>query len=174
MTDTTTLLIQGSLACFRDPEYRDDLKAAGITTELWDRLTGPVRWREAIVVDMVDVLDRAITAAVGGGGVRRVPITAQFLATGIAFLVAPTNWMICSYECTNGLDGVKLVQPDGDDSWNREFISGERLFALVLMAEAMEARAIDGRAAIITKRLELQREEEEVNRKSRSRRRSNG
>ena len=27
---------------------------------------------------MVDVLDRAITAAVGGGGVRRVPITAQF------------------------------------------------------------------------------------------------
>ena len=51
--------------------------------------------------------------------------------------------MICAYECTNGLDGVKLVQPDGDDSWNREFITGERLFALVLMAEAMEATAID-------------------------------
>ena len=71
-------------------------------------------------------------------GIGVFMVTAEYLAAMIVSVTHPCNWLVASNIVSTGLDGVKVIQPNGDEMAEREMVSSERMHALCLVAATLE------------------------------------
>lgn len=135
-------LIKGALRyslAVRSQLTEATMQAVGIQPVEWEVFTQPMFWsaKEARVAQIT--LSKAIALGYEISRVPNIGILAEHVAGVIAVTVQPANWgVVCSLGAS-GLDGTRILQPDGDEVLAHETVSGERLLAMVLVASQLRA-----------------------------------
>ena len=139
------LMLQGALAAFADgrSEYSPDLRAAGVTPEMFELLTRERVWRGTDLEKAKRALEGVLTCSMKISGINHFALTAEYIAACIVSLVNSANWQIAAELASRGLDGTKLIAMNGDEIESRETVSAERLYALVFVAWPMRGVSID-------------------------------
>lgn len=135
MKSERIMIIDGCLMAFEDQiEYDGDLRAAGVSKEMFRVLTLPRRWRAGQVDVARRALDGVITCAFAVAGIPRYTLMAEYLAAAVSKVVHPCNWPVAAYMTGGGLDGTRLVAVSRGETVARESIPPEEMFALVTLA----------------------------------------
>lgn len=130
-------ILRGSLVAAHATRSRAThsvIAAAGITPDAWEDLQAEAYWDGKSARRAGLTIRQALTVGFDLAGVAQQPVLAEYLAAVISVLVNPVNWQIACSVATAGLDGTKLMRPDGQEIAAHEVIAPERLFALVLAA----------------------------------------
>lgn len=144
MRSERLMLLRGALTAWSArKEYLDKLEGFGITPADIRDVQGGEYWRAPDVERMRRVLNACMSVAFQLSGIGVFKVTAEYLAAMIVSVVHPCNWLTASYIVANGLDGVKLVSPNGDDMAEREMVSAERQHALCLVAATLSPYTVN-------------------------------
>lgn len=106
-------------------------RALGLKSEDWALWRQDEAWNAEEAVRAFDALPRLMDASVRSAGVLAMPLTAEYIGAVLCQVVRPINWRVAAAQF-QGLDGRKLIAPNGDDVSSREYVSPARLFALML------------------------------------------
>lgn len=136
MRDEKLMLLRGAAEYVKSMpwEFNEDVRAAGIRQDEWEALRTNIPWRPQDREKARYAFEKALQWTQTLAGLPPTPVTDHYLAASICGLVCPINWRSASYFGIQGLDGVRLMQADGDIQSAREAITPERLFALVTYA----------------------------------------
>ena len=135
MQSERLLLIRGALTGWTKRQvFLDQLMGFGVTKADIRDLQAEEFWRVPDIDRMRRALNACMAVSFHLSGIGVFLVTAEYLAGMIVSVVNPCNWLTASYIVANGLDGVKLIQNQGDEVAEREMVSAERMHALVLLA----------------------------------------
>lgn len=113
------------------------LAAVQVQDVEWQSFTQAAPWMEGEAHQAEITLSKLVSLGYRLAGTPRIAIIAEHLAATIVTFVAPPNWgPLCALAAT-GLEGTKLLMPDGDEYTSRESVSAERLYAMVLSAHTL-------------------------------------
>lgn len=139
MRSERLMLLRGSLTAWSERHvFLDKLDGFGITKADIRDLQAAEFWRAPDVDRMRRALNGCMSVAFQLSGIGVFMVTAEYLAAMIVSVVHPCNWMTASNLVSTGLDGVKIIQPSGDEMAEREMVSSERMHALCLLAATLE------------------------------------
>ena len=114
---------------------------AGIGAADWEVLKSADYWTRQQADTARSAIDKLLSHSLAASGLPPIQVPAEYVAACIAVVIAPCNWMAACFAARNGLDGRTLVQGNGDLQQQRELVSPERLFALVLLYSGEIGRA---------------------------------
>ena len=143
MQPSRLALIRGALIqakAIRSRLTQDTLTACGITPDEWHTFLQPEWWTGPEARQAGMTVNKALSIAFELSGTPRIGVIAEYIAAVIATLVQPVNWSTACSVAHNGLDGSKLLTPEGDEVTARETVTPERLYALVLAAADVKAK----------------------------------
>ena len=104
----------------------------GIGAADWEVLRCKTFWTPRQVEVARVAIDKLLAHALTASGLPAIPLPAEYVAACIAVVIPAANWMAAAQAARAGLDGSMLVQSNGDATQQRELVSSERLFALIL------------------------------------------
>lgn len=105
--------------------------AYGLTSDEWHVLRQDDCWNFDEAQRAAAALPKVFDGALMAAGIPPIPQSAEYVACCLATVIKPHNWMAAASRF-RPLDGYRMAAPGGDVVSSREYVSSERLFALML------------------------------------------
>ena len=117
---------------------------AGLLADDWAVLRSPKYWRREESIRSRAALSRLVEASFTLAGIPPVALPAEYVAATITEVVSPCNWIVAATQSQGALDGQVLATPTGDQQYQKETVSAERMIALVFQYhQACDERLVD-------------------------------
>ena len=98
------------------------MAAVGIQEVDLKSLCGEGYWSRKDAVAAKTTIAKIVSAGFHMSGFAQSAVIAEYLASVIALFVHPTNWPVAAEIVGGGLDGAKLLGPNGDEVSEREHV----------------------------------------------------